>query len=202
MNKKELEKFVEEIIEIYDAGKIRAPVHLSGGREGKQAENLIEIFKRYKKGDWIFSTWRSHYHWLLSGRDPKELKEQIVNGHSMHVYGDRFFTSAIVGGISPIALGVAWSLKLKGNPNGNMVWCFLGDAGYNCGLTLECIKYAMGFNLPILYVIEENGLSVNAETRKTWGEGRNPKVLIYKYKRKYTHAGSGLEGGPKKYVMF
>ena len=99
MNKKDLLKFTEDIKEIYEAGKIHAPIHLSGTNE----KQLIKVFKDIKKADWIFGTWRSHYLWLLSGRSPKELKKQIVDGHSMHVYGNRFFTSAIVAGIAPIA---------------------------------------------------------------------------------------------------
>ena len=196
MNKEELIKFTNNIAEIYEAGKIKAPIHLSGTNE----DETLKILEDYKEGDWIFGTWRSHYLWLCSGRSPKELKEQIVNGHSMHVYGDRFFTSAIVAGISPIALGVAWGLKL--NRSKNIVYCFVGDGAYHCGLTQECIRYASGFDLPIVYILEDNGLTVQADTQEIWGTGRRKKVLKYKYVRLYNHAGSGLEGGPKKYVMF
>ena len=190
MNKEQLIQFTDEIKELYEAGKIHAPVHLCGTNE----EQLIKIFKDIKKTDWIFSTWRSSYHWLLSGRSPNELKEQITNGHSMHIYGDRFFTSAIVAGIAPIALGVAWGLKL--NKSSDKVWCFLGDGAYRCGITQESIKYAKGFDLPITFVIEDNGLGVNAITKEVWGRQRTEKVEYYKYKRKFPHAGGG------KYVMF
>lgn len=190
MNKEQLIKFTDEIKEIYEKGKIKAPVHLSGINE----DRLIEIFKGYKKGDWIFSTWRSSYHWLLSGRDPEELKKQILAGHSMHVYGERFFTSSIVGGIAPIALGVAWGIKLNQSPA--HVWCFVGDGAAECGIVKESIRYAEGHRLPIFYVIEDNGLCVRAKTQKVWGLGTKSKVITYKYTRKYPHAGSGV------YVMF
>ena len=198
MTKEELIQFTENIAKIYEAGKIHAPIHLSGTNE----KETLNILKDYKESDWIFGTWRSHYLWLCSGRNPEELKEQIVNGHSMHVYGDKFFTSAIVAGISPIALGVAWGLKLKGNSNKEMVWCFIGDGAYHCGLTRECIRYAVGFDLPIYYVQEDNGLTVRAKTQDIWGRKKGKKTLTYTYERKYTHAGHGLEGGPIKYVMF
>ncbi len=190
MNKEELIKFTEDIAKEYEAGNIKAPVHLSGTNE----EETLTILKDYKEGDWIFGTWRSHYLWLCSGRSPEELKEQIVSGHSMHVYGDRFFTSAIVAGISPIALGVAWGLKL--NKSTHMVYCFVGDGAYHCGLTQECIRYASGHDLPICYILEDNGLTVRANTQEIWGEGRRKKLLKYKYTRRYPHAGSG------RYVMF
>ena len=48
-------------LSIYEKGKIRAPIHLSGNNENQ----LIKIFKKVKKQDWVFSTWRSHYHALL-----------------------------------------------------------------------------------------------------------------------------------------
>jgi pyruvate dehydrogenase E1 component alpha subunit len=188
--KKEIIEFEEEIAKQYEQAKIRSPIHLSGGNE----EELIKIFKDYRKGDWIFSTYRSHYHWLLSGRSPQDLRKQILNGHSMHVYGKKFFTSSIVGGVAPIALGVALALKKKGSSH--KVWCFVGDMAAECGLVKECIRYASGHNLPIIFVIEDNGYSVRAITRQTWGEHRAKVTRRYRYKRHYPHAGIG------KYVMF
>jgi pyruvate dehydrogenase E1 component alpha subunit len=190
MNKQQLIDFEIEIAKIYQEGKISGPIHLSSGNE----DNLIEIFKDYKDGDWIFSTWRNHYHWLLSGRDPEELKKQILEGRSMHVFGDKFFTSSIVGGITPIALGIAKALQMEGSLN--KVWCFIGCMAASCGLVSECIRYARGQNLPIIFVVEDNNMSVRAKTRETWGLGKTVDVRIYKYERKYPHAGSG------KYVMF
>ena len=61
MNKKDLIAFEKKVQEAYEAGEIRAPVHLSGNNE----EQLIKIFKKIKKNDWVFSTWRNHYHALL-----------------------------------------------------------------------------------------------------------------------------------------
>ncbi len=209
MQKKDIIAFEDRIKALYEQGKIRAPIHLSGGNE----DQLIKLFKKYDKSDWIFSTWRNHYHWLLSGRDPKRLEEQIVAGDSMAVCDDRFFTSAIVGGNAPVALGVALALKLKReknvqkaaqgankkknkNPAHPKVWCFLGDMGASCGISKECMRYAAGHDLPITYVIEDNGLSVTTDTKKVWGTKKGTKCLVYKYKRQYPHAGIG------KHVLF
>jgi pyruvate dehydrogenase E1 component alpha subunit len=185
MRKKELIKFEDEIGELYKQAKIKAPIHLAGINE----KQLIKIFKKIKKNDWIFSTWRNHYHWLLSGRSPKELKKQILEGHSMHVYNNRFFTSAIVGGIAPIATGVAYALKKKKSKS--KVWCFLGDMGVSTGIAQESIRYAKGHDLPITFVIEDNGLSVRTDTKESWGKCKKSKTIKYKYKRKYPHAGCG-----------
>ena len=60
-----------------------------------------------------FSTWRNHYHALLHGIKPDWLKTQILKGKSMSInsYKKKFYSSAIVGGILPIALGVSMALK-------------------------------------------------------------------------------------------
>ena len=63
LNKNELIEFEQEIKKIYESGKIKAPIHLSGNNE----DQLIKIFKKIKKNDWVFSTWRNHYHALLKG---------------------------------------------------------------------------------------------------------------------------------------
>ncbi len=197
MNKQTLIEFSKKIADLYNQGKIKSPIHLSGGNE----DELIKIFKKVGKEDWIFSTHRSHFHWLLSGRSSDVLYKLILDGHSMHIFDNKFFTSAIVSGVAPIALGVAKALAMKGSKD--KVWCFLGDMSGSGGLVYECIKYAEGFDLPITYVIEDNEFSVNALTSKTWGnkKGKN-KVITYSYKRTYQHAGSTKEGEERKYVMF
>ena len=55
MHKDDLIAFEERIKMLFEAGKIRAPVHFSGGNEA----NLLAVFKAYQAGDWIFSTWRN-----------------------------------------------------------------------------------------------------------------------------------------------
>ena len=81
MNKKELRAFEDHIASLFEQKMIRAPIHLHGNNE----DQLIDIFKKVKKGDWIFSTHRSHYHYLLAGGDPKFLEQQILKGNSTHI---------------------------------------------------------------------------------------------------------------------
>jgi len=181
-----LKKFEKEIAKLYEKGKIRFPIHLSGNNE----KQLIKIFdKYYKKGDWIVSTHRNHYHWLLSGKSAKKLKEKIIKTGSMHIYDKNFFTSAIVGGNAPIALGIALALKLKNSKK--KVLCFVGDMSYECGIVQESIKYAERQDLPIIFVVEDNGLSVKTPTKEVWGKKRTKKLIKYKYKRLYPHHGIG-----------
>ena len=63
MNKKELISFEEDIAKLFNAGKIKAPVHLYKGNENE----IINVFKKIKEDDWVFCYWRSHYQCLLKG---------------------------------------------------------------------------------------------------------------------------------------
>ena len=181
--------FSDKIKKIYEKGKIKAPIHLSGNNE----KQLIRIFKNVKKKDWVFSTWRSHYHALLHGINPKWLENEIIKGKSMGIINKKknFYSSAIVGGILPIALGVALSIKKKKLKN--KVWVFVGDMTYETGVFHEVYKYSKNFKLPIKFVIEDNGLSTNTPTFKAWGKKQKIKrdLIYYKYKRKFPHHGTG-----------
>ena len=148
MNKKDLIDFEKRVQDVYESGKIKAPVHLSGNNE----DQLIKIFKKIHKDDWVFSSWRNHYHALLHGFDPEKLFNLIVEGRSMGINSleDRFYSSSIVGGSLPIALGVAQSIKLKKETS--KVWCFIGDMTFETGTFHECYKYARNFDLPIEFL--------------------------------------------------
>jgi TPP-dependent pyruvate/acetoin dehydrogenase alpha subunit len=192
--KNTLIKFEEEIANLFNSGKIKAPIHLYYGNEVE----LIKIFKKIKNKDWVFCSWRSHYQCLLKGVPPKDVKKEIVSGKSISLCFPKYniYSSAIVGGVIPIALGVAFGIKKK-NSN-EMVYCFVGDMTSETGIMHESLKYAMNFNLPIKFVIEDNNLSVCTNTRKTWNLKRltnqnksNKFILYYKYKSKYPHAGAG-----------
>lgn len=188
MDKEDLVQFEQEIKRLFLDAKIRAPVHLSGGNE----EPLIEIFKQIRKTDWVFSTHRNHYHALLKGIDINWLKDEILAGRSMHINNKEhhFFTSSIVGGCLPIALGVAMALKRKGSKR--HVWVFVGDMVMETGIFHECTKYAARNNLPITFVVEDNGVSIDTPTQTCWGKANGePNIIRYKYKRIFPHMNAG-----------
>ena len=118
----------------------------------------------------------------------------------------RFFSSAIVGGTCPIAAGIAMGIKRRGE--GNHVWCFVGDMTAETGAFHEALKYSQHFGLPIIFVLEDNGISTTTPTGKAWGGGlrfpfvqREPvwlteNLMGYKYKSKYPHQGIG------KFIQF
>jgi len=189
MDRQYLIDFETEVKERYEAGEIKAPVHLASNNE----EQLIEIFKDVGKDDWVFCSWRNHYHALLHGIPRDTLMDMIVRGKSMSVYSDKpkFYSSSIVGGILPIALGTAMSIKMKGEKN--KVWCFVGDMTFETGIFYECYKYSRNFDLPLEFVVEDNNLSTNTPVDKAWG-GKQvvpADVFYYQYESDYPHHGTG-----------
>lgn len=189
MSPDEMIAFEKDIAECFNRGEIRAPIHLSGGNE----KFLIKLFKAFTPGDWVFSTWRSHYHALLAGVPPEKVKSAIMNGRSMTLCWPEhhFFSSAIFAGCLPIALGVAAGIKLSGGKE--RVICFLGDMCSMSGLFHECRNYARGHDLPISWIIENNGISVCTDTATAWGKLRRKgnDTCEYFYKLPYPHSGAG-----------
>jgi len=189
-----LVQFERKMADHWESGKVRGPIHLSGGNE----DELIEIFKRIKKTDWVFSTWRSHYHALLKGVPSEWLEQEILEGRSITIINkeENFYSSGIVAGIIPIAVGVAISNKRNGN--NDIVWCFVGDMTFETGTFMENYKYAKNFDLPIKFVVEDNGVSTNTPTIETWNKKSEiPKDIIwYEYEKQWPHYGTG------KWVIF
>jgi len=191
MNKQDLIDFEKRIAEKYDDGQMPYLVHLSGGNE----DQLIDIFKDISEGDYIFSTHRSHYHYLLCGGSPDELEDKILNGKSMFVFNRElnFFSSSIVAATPSIAVGVAWALKKKGSAK--KVWCFIGDGAEEEGHFYEAVSYVQGFDLPCIFIIEDNDRSVSSTKKERRGEASDfpwPScVRRYSYVPTYPHGGTG-----------
>jgi pyruvate dehydrogenase E1 component alpha subunit len=188
-------QFERKMADHWESGKVKGPIHLSGGNE----DELIEIFKYIKKTDWVFSTWRSHYHALLKGIPSEWLEEEILAGRSITIVSkeNRFYSSAIVGAIIPIATGVALANKRDGKDD--KVWCFIGDMAFETGGFYEMHKYAQRYDLPIRFVVEDNGVSTNTPTEETWNGIKREvpnDVIWYNYKKEWPHYGTG------KWVIF
>lgn len=187
--KQELIDFENEIGNLYLDNKLPFLFHLSGGNE----EQLINIFKDIKEGDYVLSNHRGHYHALLHGIPPETVKQRILDGRSMFIYDRKrnYFCSAIIGGTPAIAVGIAWALKKKGS--NHKVWCFVGDGTEDSGHLFEAIRYVDGFDLPCKFVIENNNRSVESTNEERWGKTgdykwNSPSVIKYYYDIVYPHA--------------
>lgn len=204
MTRDDLIAFEDSIAEEFNAGKIPYPVHLENGNE----DALIRVFQDVGQDDWIFGSWRMHSKALLKIDKhpfPFEKPEEIVRsaihrGESMALRfpEHRVYGSAIVGGTIPIALGTAMSIKrnysIRSDVQSAHVWCFLGDMTAESGIFAECRKYAANFDLPMTWVVEDNGVSVCTNTEEAWGgieHGNSWSETRYEFKSKYPHSGAG-----------
>jgi len=156
---------------------------------------------------------RNHYHLLLSGVYGDNILQEILGenkalckgrARSMGLisYDKHCFSSAIVGGCCAIAVGVAW--VLKESKSDRKVWCFCGDGVVDGGHFWEALQYAIGFDLPVTFVVENNQRATCTDLSRLGGYMPLPSQLhswpkqlrFYAYKPNYPHVGTG------KYVQF
>lgn len=142
-------------------------VHLCLGQE----ETPEALHEGLRREDWLFSTHRSHGHYLAKGGSERRLLDEIlglesgVNGgySGSQSFCDpdlRFHSTAIVGGLIAAAVGAALSMKMR-RENAISVCC-IGDGATEQGVFWEALNFASLHALPILWVCENNGLSVHA----------------------------------------
>lgn len=143
------------------------PVHLCVGQE-EVPEALHDCLR---PEDWLFSTHRSHGHYLAKGGDPEKLLAEIegredgINGgfSGSQSFCDpalRFHSTAIVGGLIGPATGTALALRMQ--HSNALVVCCIGDGATEQGVFWEALNFASLHALPIVWVCENNGLSVHA----------------------------------------
>lgn len=191
MTPADLLAFEADIAAEFNAGKIKAPVHLAGGNE----QQLIDIFRNIGPNDWCLTSWRSHYHCLLKGVPPAELKAAIMDGRSIALCfpEHRILSSAIVGGICPIATGLGWAIKERRGKE--RVHAFVGDMTARTGIYHECARYCEGHALPVTFYTEDNGLSVCTGTLDAWGNlvsyQGGCEERSYSYQMTRPHVGTG-----------
>lgn len=194
LSPQELIDFEEDIAREFNAAKIRAPVHLYSGNE----RAIIDVFRHVRPEDWVLCSWRSHYQCLLKGVPREQVKAEIMAGRSISLCFPeyRVLSSAIVTGVLPIAVGIALSIQRSGG--GNRVHCFMGEMTAETGVAYECMKYSRQWDLPVHWIVEDNGKSVCTDTRQVWNmptlsheAGDDPRVTYYRYESTYPHAGAG-----------
>ena len=187
----------KEIADIFATGAIRAPVHLRAGRE----EQLIKIFKDNKigKNDYVFGYWDSHELALLKGVPRETLKQAIIDGKSISLCFPEYkiLCSGIAGSLMGTGVGVAWALKKQGKKGHAYLFC--GDMSAETGIFHESVKYAVNFDLPVTFIVCDNGVSVMTNTREVWGcpdpwfkdTKFEKKIIYFKYVNEYPHSGLG-----------
>ena len=162
--------FEDKCAEMYYRGKMFGFVHLYNGQEAVSTG----VIKALRQGeDYVSSTYRDHVHALSAGVPPREVMAELFGketgcskgrGGSMHLFSAEY---NLLGGYAfvaegiPVATGVAFQTKYRrealGDENADQVTaCFFGDGATNNGQFFECLNMAALWNLPILFVVENN----------------------------------------------
>ena len=194
-NKENLVSFENKMMALFEDGELPYMMHFCGGNENQ----LIEFFKNINEGDYILSTHRSHYHYLLAGATEEMLMEKVDRGDSMFIFDKslNFLTSSVLAGTCCIAAGVALGIKMKNQDN--HVWCFIGDGAEDEGHFYEAVKFVQSNNLPCNFIIEDNNRSVDSSKEdrgSTYTINWPSCVYRYNYTSIYPHAGTN------KWIIF
>lgn len=161
----------EKLLKLFNEGKLNGTVHTCIGQE-LTAACLAESLNQ---DDYILSNHRGHGH-LLSREDDLtgffgELmgkKEGFCGGMggSQHLCRHNFLSNGIQGGMTPIAAGL--SLANKINNTGKVVCCFIGDGTLGEGLIYEAFNIASAWGLPVVYVLENNGIAQSTSMKQSF----------------------------------
>jgi pyruvate dehydrogenase E1 component alpha subunit len=164
--------FEDRVHEEFALGGIPGFVHLYAGEEASAAGVCMHLDDR----DAIASTHRGHGHCIAKGVDVTEMMAEIFGkatgsckgkGGSMHIADlskGMLGANGIVGGGPPLICGRALASKIKGD--GGVAVAFFGDGASNQGTTLESLNLASIWNLPAIFVAENNGYA--EATSSTW----------------------------------
>ncbi len=162
----------EKIVELYPEQQMRCPVHLCIGQEAV----AVGVCQHLKRDDVVMSAHRSHGHYLAKGGDLKSLFAELYGketgcakgrGGSMHLIDlsvNFWGATPVVGGSIPVAAGIALADHLNQRKNISVV--FFGDAAVEEGVFHETLNFAALKKLPVLFVCENNLLSVNTHIEK------------------------------------
>ena len=172
---REIRAFEERVHAEFSAGGIPGFVHLYSGEEACATGVMMHLTDR----DHIASTHRGHGHCIAKGCDIKAMMAEIYGkrdglcggkGGSMHIADlakGMMGANGIVGGGPPLICGAALSAKVR--KTGGVAIAFVGDGGSNQGTTLESYNLAKVWNLPAVFVIEDNGYA--EATSSSWSVG-------------------------------
>ncbi|MGA8547927.1 MAG: pyruvate dehydrogenase (acetyl-transferring) E1 component subunit alpha [Mycobacterium sp.] len=166
--------------EMYQRAKIGGYCHLNLGEE----PTVVGLMAALEPRDYLFTTYREHGYALARGLEPSRIMAELFGkaagvsggrGGSMHLFDRKLRLLGgygIVGGQIPPATGAALALTYRGapGPDAEAVMCLLGDGTTNIGAFHESLNLAGLWQLPIVYVIINNGLGMGTPVEKAAAE--------------------------------
>ena len=168
-----IRRFEEKSAQMYGLQKIGGFCHLYIGQEAVAVGSIAALDL---KKDYVLTAYRDHGHALACGSDPNALMAELYGkitgcsrgkGGSMHFFdvaNHMYGGNGIVGGHLPVATGVAF--KLRYNEEQGVVLCYFGDGAIHQGAFHESLNMAKIWNLPIVYICENNQYGMGTDFRR------------------------------------
>ena len=161
----------ETLLALFSEGLLRGTIHTCLGQEGT-AVGVVAALDRGR--DLICSNHRGHGHYLAYCGDATGLIAEIMGradgicgglGGSQHLHRDNFYANGILGGMAPVAVGMA--LAEKWRDSGAVATVFLGDGAMAEGVVGEAMNLAALWQVPILFAVEHNGIAQSTPSHLT-----------------------------------
>ena len=171
-----IRKFEEKVSQLFAEGEIPGFVHLYLGEEAI----AVGVCSNLRKDDFITSTHRGHGHLIAKGGNPRLMMAELFGkktgyckgkGGSMHIADldiGILGANGIVGGGIPIAVGAAYSAYLRGTSQ--VAVAFFGDGASNKGVFHESLNMSSAWNLPVVFVCENNQFGVSTRISRITNE--------------------------------
>jgi pyruvate dehydrogenase E1 component alpha subunit len=168
-----IRRFEQTSLKYYNLGRMGGFLHLYSGQEAV-AVGTISLLG---ENDHVITAYRDHGHALAVGMSMNECMAELFGkatgcskgkGGSMHFFApDKRYWGGhgIVGGQTPLGAGIAYALKYKRIPG--CCLCYLGDGAINQGAFHEALNLAALFQLPVIYIIENNGYSMGTSQKRS-----------------------------------
>lgn len=166
-------KFEDKASAAYIQQKIRGFLHLYNGQEAVLAGSVFAM----EKNDRMITAYRNHVQPIALGVDPKRVMAELYgksdgtshgNGGSMHMFSKEhnfFGGHGIVGGQIPLGAGLAFADQYL--ETGAVTICYMGDGAVRQGSFHETMNLAMLWNLPVVFVVENNGYAMGTSVERT-----------------------------------
>ncbi len=167
-----IRRFEEKAGQLYGMGLIGGFCHLYIGQEAV----VTGIQGAARPTDAVITTYRDHAHMLACGMDPKGIMAELTGriggfskgkGGSMHMFSveKQFFGGhGIVGANVPLGAGMAFAQKYKGTDN--ITFVYFGDGASNQGQVYETFNMASLWQLPVIFIIENNEYAMGTSTKR------------------------------------
>lgn len=159
--------FENGLLDLFGQGRLNGTTHTCLGQE------YIPVALRalLTDDDYVFSNHRGHGHYLARFDDPAGLLAEIMGragavcdgvGGSQHIYRDRYLSTGVQGQSLPVAAGVALRLRRAGSRA--LALAFVGDGTWGEGSVYEALNMAALWRLPLVVVVENNGIAQTTPT--------------------------------------